>query len=291
MMKASCQKQHTEVGAQALGESVRWGDRIEPSVEDMESPRKIDEHEVSLLAPTSYEAEQYRTLRLYAELMRKDSGMQVLAVTSPTAGDGKTTTSINLAGALAQSPDARVLLVCLDLRKPSIAEALGIRQTPLVGLVNAILDPDLALSSVVHQFPQFNLSVLPAGSCPDEPYELLKSPRLGELLQEARQHFDYTVLDTPPLLLVPDCRIVGRWVDGFLLVVTAHRTPRKLVEESLNLLSPDKLLGLVFNQDDQSLPGYYGYGYYQSAGRSSDPGQVRWWRRLPAAVRRIVSGP
>jgi capsular exopolysaccharide synthesis family protein len=288
-MKALCQQQHTETGAQALGESARRGDHTDPSVEDMEKLHRIDEHEVSLLAPTSYEAEQYRTLRLYAELMRKDSGMQVLAVTSPVAGDGKTTTSINLAGALAQSPDARVLLVDLDLRKPSVAEVLGITQTPVVGLVNAILDQDLTLNSVVHRLPQFNLSVIPAGSCPEEPYELLKSPRLGELLQEARQHFDYTVLDTPPLLLVPDCRIVGRWVDGFLLVVTASKTPRKLVEESLNILSPDKLLGLVFNQDDQSLPGYY--GYYHSAGRSRDPGQVRWWHRLPAAVRRIVSGP
>src|SRR2546426_10317208 len=85
----------------------------------MTETQEIDEHLVSLFAPNSYEAEQYRTLAHMIELMHKDTGLQVLAVTSPTPGDGKTTTTINLAGALAQSPQGRGVLMCADLTTPS----------------------------------------------------------------------------------------------------------------------------------------------------------------------------
>src|SRR3989454_8075981 len=91
-------------------------------MEIMAEPLDIDERLVSLFAPNSFEAEKYRALAHMIELMHKDTGLQVLAVTSPTPGDGKTTTTINLAGALAQSPEARVLLMCADLRKPSVIE-------------------------------------------------------------------------------------------------------------------------------------------------------------------------
>src|SRR5437867_12391119 len=100
----------------------------------MAETQEIDEHLVSLFAPNSYEAEQYRTLAHTIELMHKDLGLRVLVVTSPTAGEGKTTTAINLAGALAQSSQARVLLVCADLRKPTVIEQLGMAHTHLVSL-------------------------------------------------------------------------------------------------------------------------------------------------------------
>ena len=254
--------------------------------EEMAEPQVIDEHLVSLHAPASYEAEQYRTLAHSIELMHKDLGLHVLVVTSPTAGDGKTTTAINLAGALAQSPEARVLLVCADLRKPSVIADLGMEHPHLVGLTTAILNPEYTLTRVVEHLRR-NLSVLPAGPSPDNPFEVLKSPRLGELLQEAHQHYDYIVVDTPPLLLVPDCRIIGKWADGFLLVVAAHKTPRKLVEEALNLTDPSKLLGLVFNYDDRALPGYYTY-YYASGQPTAHQGQS-WRRRLATTLGGIFS--
>src|SRR2546430_5111482 len=72
-------------------------------------------------------------------------------------------------------------------------------------------------------------------------------------LAEARRRFDYIVLDTPPLVSVPDCRVIGKWVDGFLIVVTAHRTSRKLLEEALKVTEPATILGLVFNVDDRHL--------------------------------------
>jgi len=234
-----------------------------------DASEELDEHLVSLLTPSSFEAEQYRALRYQMEMRHKSSGLCVIAVSSPGSSDGKTTTSINLAGALAQAPDARVLLVDADLRRAAMAARLGFPEGRQPGLVDAVLDPALSLSAVVQTLKHLNLSVVTAGRLPAVPYEVLKSPRLGELFAEARRRFEYIIVDTPPLVLVPDCRVIGKWVDGFLIVVTAHRTTRKLLEESLNVMEPTKIVGLVFNGDDRhvSRKAYTSYGASSANGR------------------------
>lgn len=234
----------------------------------------VEEHLVSLLTPTSFEAEQYRELRHVVEQLHKTAGLSIIAISSPESTDGKTTTAINLAGALAQAPEARVLLVDADLRRSSVGDLLRLGDIGGRGLVDAILAPGLALQDVVRRCPPFNLSVLPAGRRPASPYELLKSSRLGEILEEARQRYDYVVLDTPPLVPFPDCRVIGKWVDGFLVVVAAHKTPQKHLEEALALMDPAKIVGLVFNRIDRPLPGYY-YAYEQSP----DGDRTGWWVR------------
>ena len=221
-----------------------------------ESPDGVEEHLVSLLTPTSFEAERYWGLRHLVEQLHRTADLCIMAVSSPGIGDGKTTTAINLAGALAQTPEAQVLLVDADLRNPAVVEYLGL-DDPGPGLVDAILDPNLALKDVVRPCPPFNLSVIPARRRPSAVYEVLKSPRLEELLAEARRQYDYIVLDTAPMAHFPDCRVIGKWVDGFLVVVNAHRTPRKLVEEALNVTDQVKVIGLVFNGDDHPLPARY----------------------------------
>lgn len=256
--------------------------------QDQWRPEDVDEHLVSLLDPTSFEADQYRTLRHVLE--RKHPTKKLIAVTSAVAGDGKTTTALNLAGTLAQAQDVRILVVDLDLRTRSLGNRLGlIAQSP--GLVDLILDPDLTLNDAIRRHPRLRLSVLPAGPALTVPYELLKSPRMGELLQEVRQQYDYVVLDTPPLVPVPDFRLIADLVDGFVIVVAAHRTPRKLLEDALGLIDPSKLLGIVFNRDDRPHHGYYGYyygyGYYGGRGRHAE-----WWRngRLTSSLNRAL-GP
>ncbi len=227
-----------------------------------DSGRGVEEHAVSLLAPNTFEAEQYRGLRALLEQKRKAESLAVIAVSSPSAGDGKTLTSINLAGTLAQAPEARILLVDCDLRRPSVEAHLGL-SGGAPGLVEAILDSDLRLDEVVRHLPRFNLWVLPAGRCQGSPYEVLKSARLGDLLQEARQRFDYVLIDTPPMVPVPDLRVIAKLVDGVLLVVAAHKTPRRLLEEALYVSDPSKVVGLIFNNDDGLLSrsyGYYDYG-------------------------------
>ena len=216
----------------------------------------IEEHLVSLLAPMSFEAEQYRALRHVIEQLRRSAELSVIAVSSPDAGDGKTTTAINLAGTLAQAVDSRVLIVDADLRGANVAAHLGFDDQEFPGLVEAILDTRLTLDAVVQSHAHLNLSVISAGRRPSAPYEVLKSPRAAELLAEARRRYDYVIVDTPPLVSAPESRVIEKYVDGFLIVVGAHRTPRRLVEEALNLVEPAKILGMVFNGDDRHLSKY-----------------------------------
>jgi protein-tyrosine kinase len=249
-----------------------------------ESPNSlgaVEGHLVSLLSPASGRAEPYRVVRHLLEQLHHTAQLSVVAVSSAVIAEGKTTTAINLAGALAQASDGRVLLVDADLRNSSVARHLALGSAGRRGLVDAILDPGLGLDDVVSPRPPFNLDVLPAGTLRPDPYEVLKSPRLGDLLEEARRRYDYVVLDTAPLVAVPDSRLLSKWVDGFLVVVAAHRTPRKLVAETLDLMEPTKLIALLFNEDDEPLSGY-AYPASLNGGSSSDARLARrrsLWRR------------
>lgn len=213
--------------------------------------------------PQAFEAEQYRVLAHVVAQFRRE-GRRVLAISSPVAGDGKTITSVNLARTLAQASELRVLLVDADLRRGSVGEQLGFGRSTSLGLAGAVADPACRLETVVRQRPGSNLSVLPAGTCPPMPYEALRSPRLGELLDEARERYDHVIIDTPPVVPVADLRALGQWVDGFLLVVSAHKTPRPLLDEALSALDPEKVVGLIYNGDD--LPLSRRYRYYYSYG-------------------------
>lgn len=258
--------------------------RPEPVRELGEPGKGVDDHLVSLVTPAAFEAEQYRALRHIVEQRHKADGLAVIAVSSPAVGDGKTTTAINLAGALAQAPEARVLLIEADLRRPAIGPLLGFGEVRSRGLVHAILDRSLSLGHVVRPRPPFNMHVILAGQAPPSPYEVLKSPRLGELLDSARRHYDYIILDTPPLVGVQDCRVIARWIDGLLMVVAAHRTPRRLVEEALSVVDSTKMLGLVFNGDDPLLSIYESDRYAGYHPRTKAPG---WWGR---ALRKMSRG-
>ena len=213
---------------------------------------------VSFLAPSSLEADQYRMLRHVVERARQESGWRIFGVTSAGAGDGKTITTLNLAGSLAQSPSTRVLIVCCDLHRETVSEYLGLdRRRP--GLAEAILNEEYTLAAAVRRLEALNISILPPGDVASSPYELLASPRFGALLNDARRHYDYVLVDTPPVAPLADCRLLGRWVDGFIVVVAANKTPRKLLGEALRMLDSDKVLGTVFNGDEQPLSPYYGY--------------------------------
>jgi len=242
-----------------------------PVSERMQPPKKQpkegrfalpDDHLVSLTDPNSFEAEQYRALRHVIEQKHNDTGLSVVAVTSPVLGDGKTTTAINLAGALAQGKSSRVLLIDADLRRPSAAGQLRLAETQAnEGFVAAISDPKLALSDVVRLHRHYNLAFCPAGRPQTAPYELLKSPRVAELIDEARRDYDFIVVDTPPVVSCPDCSLIEKHVDGFVMVVAAHRTPKKLVEDALGIVAPEKMLGLVWSGDSHRFRYYSAYGY------------------------------
>lgn len=226
----------------------------------------LDERLVSLLPWRAVDAEPYLTVRHVLEDAQRRAGVAVVAVSSSLGGEGKTTTAINVSGALRHG-GGRVLLIDADLRKPAVGRhLLGTTKGP--GLVDAILDPALGLPDIVASPPHLAFDVLGAGRSTTTPYDVLRSERFASLLDDARGRYGYVVLDTPPLLHVPDCRLIERSVDGFLVVVAANRTPRKLVAAGLRLVDPAKLVGVVFNGDTQPRPGYDGAYEELAAGRA-----------------------
>lgn len=222
---------------------------------------KLDKHLVSLTSPASFAAEQYQGLRLTIERIGRARSMQVISVTSPAAGEGKTLTSINLAGALVRGNEARVLLIDADLRRPSVARQLGITDSP-AGLADVLTDENMHLAQVVHTIEPFKLDVVSAGTPKTAIHQLLRSHRLDAMLREARERYEFVVIDTPPLLPVFDSTLLAKASDGVLMVVAANQTPRKLLGEALNMLDPAKMLGIVFNRDARPLFGYYD-AYYR----------------------------
>jgi capsular exopolysaccharide synthesis family protein len=228
----------------------------------------LDDHLVSLLAPTGFAAEQYRTVRLAIETHRRERGLHVVAISSPGRREGKTVTAINIAGALAQSPDARVVLVDADLRHPSLASYLGLPSAQ--GLSAYLLDTSLTPDDIVVKPASTSFSVVVAGPPSSMPYELLKSSRLTALFQDLRARFDYVVVDTPPVLLFPDVGIVRDTVDGFVMVVRANHTPREGVNDGLDTIGRHRVVGLIFNDDARHV-----------AATSDVEPDHRWRRYLP----------
>src|SRR5437870_2126895 len=130
----------------------------------MAKKTQLDQHLVALTSPGSFAAEQYQGLRLTIERLRRGRTLQVLAITSPAAGEGKTLTAINLAGALARgSDDARVLLVDADLRRPAVARQLAMTDN-LHGLSEVVGNAGMTIDGVTQRLDRYNLSVIPAGT-------------------------------------------------------------------------------------------------------------------------------
>jgi protein-tyrosine kinase len=224
----------------------------------------LDSRLVSLLKPDSFEADQYRMLRYAVERALPSETSRVIALTSSVPAEGKTLTAVNLAGAIAKGGEARVLLIDADLRRPSVARLMGLDAARRGwGLVDAILDRRLSLEQIAWRLDAFNLSVVTSRQPQVDTYEILASGRFAELVRGARERYDYVVLDTPPVLPAPDSRLLAEFVDGYVIVVAADKTPRRFLEETLALLGPAKILGLVFNGESfkHSRYGRYYYAY------------------------------
>ncbi|RPH94744.1 MAG: hypothetical protein EHM68_13660 [Lysobacterales bacterium] len=210
---------------------------------------EIDPRLVCLLQPTSLLAESYFRLRHTLEQMRNGKRGIVVGVTSPGEGDGKTFTAINLAGALAQDASARVLLVDLNLRQSGadLRSCFDMQPDADSGVSDWIGREAPGKGPASYHLPGLNLHLMPSGTSVESPYKLLTSARLDELFEQARRTYDFIIVDSPQTLRLPDIELIARVVDGFLVVVRADATPQEKLEEALNLMTQDKVLGLVFN--------------------------------------------
>lgn len=222
----------------------------------------LSERLAALRDTTSVAAEAYRTLRTNLLYAFVDEPPKVIAVTSPGAREGKTTTCANLAVALAQL-DRNTLVVDCDFRRPKIQEIFGLRN--LWGVTNVLVE-DRFLSSTWHDILP-SLKVLTAGPIPPNPAELLSSKRFAEFLTRMREQFDYVLLDAPPVGPVTDPVVLSTQTDGVLLVLDAQNTRKNSVRQSVRSLQAvgGNVLGTVMNNVKLQKGSYYGqtYGYGQ----------------------------
>ena len=206
--------------------------------------------------PKSVAAEAYRSLRTNIQYSSFDNKYQTLVVTSANPGEGKTTVAGNLALVLAQG-ESKVLLVDCDMRRPSIHKKLRISNT--YG-ISDLLVGNKNMESVEHKYKK-NLTVVSAGKIPPNPAEMLASKAMTAFLEEMKKHFDYIVLDTPPLQAVTDAQILSTKVDGTLIVVRAGVTKKEAVHNAISIINKvnGNIIGTVLNGADNSRDKYYYY--------------------------------
>lgn len=214
---------------------------------------------ITVADPTSPASEAYRTLRTNLFYSLVDDPPRAIALTSPGSTEGKSTTCANLGIVLAQAEKSTLIVDC-DLRKPVMHRIFGLRN--LRGIVN-VLAGEHDLQEVVQDGITSNLKVLTVGPIPPNPAELLSSHRFAGFLANARQQFDYVLLDAPPVEAVSDAAILSTQVDGTLLVLDAQSTRKGHVRQAVRALETvgAGILGTVMNNVDESQSLYYYSSY------------------------------
>ncbi|CAI3361792.1 CpsD/CapB family tyrosine-protein kinase [Enterococcus cecorum] len=214
---------------------------------------------ITLLNPNSPISEQYRTVRTNLQFaVAGDQPLRSMAVVSSGPGEGKSTSSANLAVVFAQA-GRRVLLVDADMRKATVHKTFGLSNE--VGLSNLVSGQQSA-SSVIQPSGVDNLSVMTAGPIPPNPAELLNSHRMNVVIEELYQMFDLIVFDLPPVMTVADGLIMASKTDGTVVVIREGVTRKDSIIEAKNRLIQAKarILGVIYNGVEQmNESSYYFY--------------------------------
>jgi len=210
--------------------------------------------------PNSPRAEAFRSLRTNLQFLDVEGGPRSFVVTSSMQSEGKSTTTANLAIVMAQS-GARVLVIDGDLRSPSVATLFGIEGG--VGLTDVLIGR-VRLQDAIQVWGMKNLALLPAGTMPPNPSELVGSQAMVSLLRHVEKEYDVVLIDSPPLLPVTDSALLSKHVRGALIVVAAGRTHRGQLAGSIEALHnvDSRVAGIVLTMLPTRGPDAYGYGRY-----------------------------
>ncbi len=214
-------------------------------------PSVAEENRIVALSEESNQAtEQYRILRTQILQKTEGQGINCLMVTSALDGEGKSTLAANLAISIAKEVHRTVLLVDADLRRPSLHGLFGLK--PKAGLIHYLLD-NVPIKDLLIRTGVEKLTFLPAGGSLPNSTEILRSPRMQELIREvkARYHDRYVIFDTSPLLPTADPMVLSQFMDGVILVVRAERTARSHLAEAMGLLKERNVMGVVMNGHSQ----------------------------------------
>ena len=223
-------------------------------------PKALERPLIVHVDPRSPRAESFRTFRTNLQFLDVGRTDRSFVITSSIESEGKSTTAANLAITLADA-GARVLLVDADLRRPKIAEYMGIEGA--VGLTDVLIGR-AELKDVIQPWGRASLFVLPAGRVPPNPSELLGSVRMTHFIAEFNRAFDVVIFDTPPLLPFTDAAILAKNVGGAIVVVAAGRTHKSQVEGAVSALGNVgvPISGMVLTMLPTRGPDAYGYGRY-----------------------------
>lgn len=233
-------------------------------------------------------AEAIRRLRTNLMFVDVTTGRHSFVVTSATPGEGKTTTTVNLAIAMASTGD-RVLLVDGDLRNPSVAGTMGLEGG--VGLTTVLLG-NAEIDDVVQRWRDTQLYVLAAGEIPPNPSELLGSEPMRELFDKLTPEFDFILVDSPPVVPVVDAVLLDRLTGGTLMVVASNRTKKRDVMSAVKQMTTidAKLAGFALNFVPVSESDPYRHGYYRYQEEQKSAQAPRWAKTSRAAKGRRVQG-
>ncbi|MEZ5343947.1 MAG: CpsD/CapB family tyrosine-protein kinase [Pyrinomonadaceae bacterium] len=241
----------TRPAEKRLPEFARW---------DVEAER-VEPRLVAITQPHSTYCEEYRSLRTHVLHRSQRQKLQSIVVASVNPSEGKSVTALNLSWMLAQTDGVKALIIDSDLRMPSLTDYLGIETDK--GLSDILSGKGTLADSVVKLEPA-GLHLLPGGEARHDVAELISGPKFKEILREAREMFDYVIIDAPPLGIFTDATVLINHADGAILVVRAGRTKYAAVDRVLESLPRDRMMGVVLNQSDEVLSeSSYGYGYYK----------------------------
>lgn len=223
---------------------------------------RVEPRLVAITQPNSNYCEEYRSLRTQILHKSQRQKLQSIVVASVNPSEGKSVTTLNLSWLLAQTDGVRALVIDSDLRMPSLTDYLGIETTK--GL-SEILAGRANLHESIIKLEPAGLHILPGGEARTDVAELLSGPKFKEILRQARDTFDYIIIDAPPLGIFTDANVLINQADAAMLVIRAGRTRYATLDRILEQLPRDRMLGVVLNQsEDVMSETHYNYGYYNS---------------------------
>lgn len=216
-------------------------------------------------------ADRFRFLRMRLRALEAVDRCKSLLITSALPQDGKSTISLNLATALSEHGKRSVLLIEADIHHPTLTRQVALKPWP--GLSDC-LEGRLKVLAAIRRIEPLSCHLLPAGTPQGNPSELLQSDAMTEMTQQLQPHFDWIVMDAPPLTPLTDAMSLARHAHASLLVVRAGHTPKSSVEQAVTLLGPKHVVGIVLNGLEgleRAYSSYYGYSRPSGNEGSTEP--------------------
>ena len=239
----------TRTAEKSLPEFTAWtveAERVEPRL-------------VAITQPHSSYCEEYRNLRTQILHKSQRQKLQSIVIASINPSEGKTITALNLSWLLAQTDGVKCLIIDSDLRMPSLTDYLGIETDK--GLSDVLSDKANLNDSIIRLEPA-GLYILPGGEARSDVAELISGPKFREILRQARDMFDFVIIDAPPLGIFTDANVLINHADGAMLIVRTGKTKYSAVDRILESLPRDRMMGVVLNQSEDVLDESQ-YGYYK----------------------------